>query len=144
MQGLYSPDSFSLGIIIGFFLIVGFCGEGMEAELFKQKEKNIGRQRLYEWGNKLTMLLCVLAGAYIFYKEYEVFVGYFAALLAGAIIGQICVIVVSLMRTLGRGIIYFTGGLSVFVTAYVVWLYYTGEFLQKIGNIDILRYMPGT
>ena len=143
MQGLYSPASFSLGVIIGFFLTIGFCGEGMEPEFLKKEKKIIG-QRLYYWGCRLTMLICVISGAYIFYKEYTIFVGYFAALLAGAIIGQIYVVFLSLLGSIGRGVIYLTGYFSVFVTGYAAWLYYSGEFLQKIGNIDLLMYLPGS
>lgn len=144
MEGLYSPASFSLGVIIGFFLTLSFTGEGLGDELLRKKENRAAIANFYYWSGRLTIFLCVVIGAYIFYKEYTIFVGYFAALLAGAIIGQLYIVILSILGFLGRVIIYLTGGLSAFVTTYVVWLYYSGTFLQKIGNIDLLRYLPGT
>ncbi len=142
MQGLYSLDAFVVGVIIGFFMTLGFCGEGSEPEYLQKREK-AKWGKFYYVGCKVTMLVCFLLGAYIFYTRHLIFVGYFAALLAGALIGQIFYVVLAFFSFIGRFLIYGLGSLSAPATAYAAWLYYSGQLVEKASATGLLKYLPG-
>jgi hypothetical protein len=134
---LYVPDSFLLGLIAGFFLMVGLYGMEMPVIIFDFNIHN-----LYSLGNRLLMLICLFVGVYVFYYHYLNVVGYFAAILIGALAGQLFIIIFSILGTPGRVFVYLTGFAAVFAVGAAAWLYYIGELARKIGTIDLLKYFP--